>query len=156
MWNQFIHQLLLGVYTIRLKKRSMTNGNGGLITVPLVKAVQATDAEIKYNVSTNELLTNENGDVVGVVGVKPDGSKVTVNAKSVIIATGGYAQNKEMISRYPSAEGYVTSVPEEVMSVMVLLWSEAVGAQIFNAKQNNTNPYLQALQAVSASMKKQA
>lgn len=115
-----------------LEKAGMTNGNGGLITVPLAKAVQATTAEIKYNVSANELLTNENGDVVGVVGVKPDGSKVTVNAKSVIIATGGYAQNKEMISRYPSAEGYVTSVPRGNVGDGLTM-SEAVGAQIFNA-----------------------
>lgn len=115
-----------------LEKAGMTDGNGGLITVPLTKAVQATSVEIKYNVAANELLTNEEGAVVGVVGVKPDGSKVTVNAKSVIMATGGYAQNKEMISRYPSAEGYVTSVPKGNVGDGLTM-SEAVGAQIFNA-----------------------
>lgn len=115
-----------------LEKAGMTNGNGGLITVPLVNAVSKTTTEIKYNVSANELLTNENGEVVGVVGVKPDGSKVTVNAKSVIIATGGYAQNKEMISRYPSAEGYVTSVPRGNVGDGLTM-GEAVGAQIFDA-----------------------
>lgn len=115
-----------------LEKAGMTNGNGGLITVPLVNAVSKTTTEIKYNVSANELLTNENGEVVGVVGVKPDGSKVTVNAKSVIIATGGYAQNKEMISRYASAEGYVTSVPRGNVGDGLTM-GEAVGAQIFDA-----------------------
>ena len=29
-----------------------------------------------------------------------DGSTVTVNAKGVILATGGYAHNEEMLSRY--------------------------------------------------------
>ncbi|MEG2330492.1 FAD-dependent oxidoreductase, partial [Anaerorhabdus sp.] len=49
---------------------------------------------------------------VGVVGVKPDGSKVTVNAKAVIIATGGYAQNKEMVRSYGEEfPFYATSVP---------------------------------------------
>lgn len=115
-----------------LEKAGMTNGNGGLITVPLVKSLAETDVNIQYNVSANELLTNENNEVVGVVGVKPDGSKVTVNAKSVIIATGGYAQNKEMISRYPSAEGCVTSVPRGNVGDGLTM-GEAVGAQIFDA-----------------------
>lgn len=115
-----------------LEKAGMTNGNGGLITVPLVKSLAETDVNIQYNVSANELLTNENNEVVGVVGVKPDGSKVTVNAKSVIIATGGYAQNKEMISRYPSAEGYVTSVPRGNVGDGLTM-GKAVGAQIFDA-----------------------
>ena len=48
---------------------------------------------------TEYLLQDENGVVVGVRAVHPDGSIVQVNAKSVIIATGGYNADFEWISK---------------------------------------------------------
>ena len=37
---------------------------------------------------------------MGVKAEKADGSAVTVNAKAVILATGGYAHNEEMLAKY--------------------------------------------------------
>ena len=42
----------------------------------------------------------ENGKVVGVEAVDGEGEKVIVKAKKVIIATGGFESNKEMLAKY--------------------------------------------------------
>ncbi|QSX33862.1 FAD-binding protein [Shewanella avicenniae] len=47
----------------------------------------------------HELIT-ENGKVVGVKGTTKDGEEIIVHAKAVIISTGGYANNKEMMEKY--------------------------------------------------------
>lgn len=53
-----------------------------------------------YETEAQQLLTDENGKVIGAVGERWDGTKVTVYADSVIVATGGYAGNPEMIKQY--------------------------------------------------------
>ncbi|MBF7097551.1 FAD-dependent oxidoreductase [Alkalibacter mobilis] len=46
--------------------------------------------------TAEELIRDESGKITGVKAVKYDGSTVTVNAKAVIMATGGFAGNEEM------------------------------------------------------------
>ncbi|WJV63886.1 FAD-dependent oxidoreductase [Pectobacteriaceae bacterium CE70] len=46
----------------------------------------------------NSLIKNEKGDVVGVIATKADGGKLSVHAKAVILATGGFGGNKKMLS----------------------------------------------------------
>lgn len=51
------------------------------------------------------LIQDENGAVIGVKAEK-DGAEVTVNAKAVVIATGGYGWNEELLEQYsPNAAG---------------------------------------------------
>ena len=45
-------------------------------------------------------LTVENGQVTGVSGVAKDGHAVTASAPSVILATGGFGSNKDMLKEY--------------------------------------------------------
>ncbi|MBF7096450.1 FAD-binding protein [Alkalibacter mobilis] len=55
--------------------------------------------EVLYNTVGEKLITD--GDmVVGVEATKKDGTKVTINAEAVILATGGFVGNKEMIEKY--------------------------------------------------------
>lgn len=77
-----------------------TSGHGGQFCVPLTNAYEQAGGKIIYNCRANELLTDESGAVVGVKAEKSDGSTVTVNAPAVILATGGYAHNEEMLAKY--------------------------------------------------------
>ncbi len=77
-----------------------TSGHGGWFTAPLTNLYEGKGGKIIYNCTANELITDGNGAVTGVKGVMPDGSAVTVNAKSVILATGGYCHNEEMLAKY--------------------------------------------------------
>ena len=77
-----------------------TSGHGGWFTAPLTNLYESKGGKIIYNCTANELITDGNGAVTGVKGVMSDGSAVTVNAKSVILATGGYCHNEEMLAKY--------------------------------------------------------
>ena len=50
--------------------------------------------------TATEITTDENGAVTGVVGTAKDGSTVTVKANSVILATGGFGANKDLLREY--------------------------------------------------------
>ena len=56
--------------------------------------------------TTGEQLIVEDGAVKGVIATRKDGSKVTVYADNVILATGGYAGNKEMVEEYLHTDNY--------------------------------------------------
>ena len=101
--------------------------------MPLTKDLEESGVEIMYNVCADELLCSDAGVVEGISGVRPDGSRVTVNAKSVVLCTGGYAQNKEMMERYAeTTEGFMTLVPTSNTGDGLVM-AEAVGAQIFDS-----------------------
>lgn len=111
-----------------------TSGHGGQFCVPLTQVFEKAAGEIIYNCRATELLTDAAGTVVGVRGEKADGSAVTVNAKSVILATGGYAHNEEMLAKYndflPNNMGSgvpMTNVGDGLTMAM------AVGAKNFDA-----------------------
>ncbi len=49
-------------------------------------------------------LIKENGRIVGVIAVDKTGEEIKANAKAVIIATGGFGDNPEMIKQYLGLE----------------------------------------------------
>lgn len=109
----------------------MTNGIGGQITVPLENQYTKNGGTIEYGITVDSIIMNDAGEAVGVTGTRKDGSKVTVNAKSVILATGGYAQNREMMAMYDdNSSGYSTSVPKGNVGDGITM-AEEVGADIY-------------------------
>ncbi len=78
-------------------------------------AIQATiieedGYEIKYEYELVELIREENGPVTGAIFTTPDGY-VQINAKSTVLATGGYANNREMmLALNPNAVKAITSM----------------------------------------------
>ncbi|MFR5601184.1 MAG: FAD-dependent oxidoreductase [Lachnospiraceae bacterium] len=109
----------------------MTDGHGGQITVPMYERYKSLDQGMLYNTTIDTILMNDQNEAVGVSGVKKDGSKVTVNAKAVILATGGYANNKDMVKTYGEEfPFYATGVPSGNVGDGITM-AEKVGAQIF-------------------------
>ena len=106
------------------------SGIGGQITVPLYDAVAKTDTQFIYNCTADEILMKD-GKAVGAKGTMKDGSTVTVNAKGVIVATGGYASNHELGSAY--YKNYSTSVPAGNVGDGFTM-AEAVGADVYQSK----------------------
>ncbi|MBR5289910.1 MAG: FAD-dependent oxidoreductase [Erysipelotrichaceae bacterium] len=110
----------------------MTDGFGGNIIVPLYDHWSSLKGETLYNTTVNEIVMKD-GKAAGVKAVKADGSVVTVNATDVIIATGGYAQNKELVSTYGQAfPYYVTSVPKGNMGDGIAMVEAAGGMVSFD------------------------
>ena len=77
------------------------NAAGSDYIVVNSKCAEDLGVEMILDCKAEELIVDENGRVTGVLASKSDGSKVTLNAsKGVILATGGFAANKEMRKEY--------------------------------------------------------
>ena len=111
-----------------------TSGHGGQFCVPLTQAYEKAGGKILYNCPATELITNKSGAVVGVIGEKAGGGKVTVNAKNVILCTGGYAHNEEMLAKYHDflPNNFASGVPMTNVGDGITM-ATAVGAKNFDA-----------------------
>ena len=83
----------------------------GSYMIPLLeKNCEEAGVEILFNTTANEILTDDNGATVGIVATGKNGETVTVNAKAVVLATGGFGANLEKVVEYkPDLAGFMTT-----------------------------------------------
>ncbi|WP_290173608.1 FAD-binding protein, partial [uncultured Parasutterella sp.] len=92
--------------------------------------------EVLFNTPAEKLLMKD-GKVAGVIAKDKDGNTVTVNAKAVIIATGGFADNPEMMKKYtrfPDTDGLAQSGKNGVGIQMA--WSAGGGKEGLEVQQS--------------------
>ena len=83
---------------------------GAYIVPILEKNLQDRNVQFLFDTTANEIIMKD-GKAVGIKGTGKDGHKVTINAKSVVIATGGFGANAEMVEKYkPELKGFATTV----------------------------------------------
>ncbi|PNV65959.1 flavocytochrome c [Rubneribacter badeniensis] len=100
---------LTGGMSVKRCHRPTDGSAVGLTLVPgLVAAAEERGIPTKMSCEAKELV--KDGDAVTGVKVDLDGKDTTINAKAVILATGGLGANAEMVTKYrPDLEGYVTT-----------------------------------------------
>ena len=83
----------------------------GAYMIPLLQEnCEKRGIDIVLNTTVDTILTDANGAAVGVSGTDKDGNTVVVNAKSVILATGGFGANLDMVTQYkPELAGFMTT-----------------------------------------------
>ena len=67
------------------------------MTKRMTERAQALGVEFMFETPGKELITNDEGAVVGVKAVDKDGEEVEISSKAVIVATGGFGANAKMI-----------------------------------------------------------
>ena len=66
--------------------------------------------EVMLNTTATKILTDANGAAVGIEATGKNSQTVTVNAKAVILATGGFGANLDMVVQYkPDLKGFMTT-----------------------------------------------
>ena len=129
-----LHQL--GEYTHN-RELAYTGGGAGFAET-MRKAVAGSGAEVYLSTKVESLITDDNGAVVGVKAVSTDGNTdYTVSAANVILATGGYGNNKEMLTDEMKSALYygpATSTGEGIQM------AQAVGAQTANMEYGKRYP----------------
>lgn len=88
----------------------MSNGQGGEITTVMHHEYERLGGEFVFNCGMTSLI-EENGAVTGAVCEYTAGGKLTVHAKNVLLATGGMAQDRQLIEDMYHIKGYYTNVP---------------------------------------------
>ncbi len=66
----------------------------------LHQRIEELGGQVLYETPGEELLFDAQGKVAGVAARKADGTTLNIHAKSVILATGGFGGNKEMMEEY--------------------------------------------------------
>jgi fumarate reductase flavoprotein subunit len=74
-------------------------GHGAEIVKVLVRKCEDLGVRLLYETAAKKILISDQGNVVGVLGATKE-REFKIIAKSVIIATGGYAGNKELLKKY--------------------------------------------------------
>ena len=100
----------------------------GTLVKMLADSVEKNGGQVLTETKAQKLLTDKAGDVVGVVAAKADGSTVEIRAKAVIIATGGYAGDAEMVKKYSGFQGPLGGLGQNVGEGIKMGW--AAGAEV--------------------------
>ncbi|NLJ59265.1 MAG: FAD-dependent oxidoreductase [Tissierellia bacterium] len=128
-----------GIYEGRnIPRIHMVEGGNGYIMKYLFETAEKVGVETHLNTPATELI-KEGNKVVGAKAVDKDGNQITIKAEAVIIASGGFAGNKELMAKYyPQYTDYVNT---SVNTGDSLMFAEAVGADIIvkNALQLHHN-----------------
>lgn len=124
-----------GVDTVkRLHFPSEVDGKkgGAAIIQSMANFLDKNKIEILTETKATELIVDEKGTVTGVIAEGRDG-KVVVNAKKVILASGGFAKNEEMLERLvPEAAGTAAlSAASAGTTGDGILMAEKVGAVLY-------------------------
>ncbi len=118
----------------------------GAYIVPRLEAAMKERENITLCLETTatEILTNEAGAAVGVKAVGKTGNTVTVNAQAVILATGGFGANLEMVVQYkPDLAGFMTTNASGIQGQGILM-AQKLGAATVDMEQIQIHPTVQA------------
>ena len=112
---------------------------GAYIVPILEKNLQDRNVQFLFDTAANEIIMKD-GKAVGIKATGKDGHKVTINAKSVVIATGGFGANAEMVEKYkPELKGFATTNAEGAQGQGIDM-ATAVGAATVDMDQIQIHP----------------
>ena len=79
--------------------KAHTSNGGADLTQPMADTFEAEGGEILLTTQATELIT-EGDKVIGVKAENQQGDQITVTAKNVILASGGFSGNEDMMAEY--------------------------------------------------------
>ena len=124
--------------------KGQTVSVGSYMIPRLQAACEAKDTiTMKMNTTAKSLIVSE-GTVTGVEAEGASGNKVTVKAKAVVLATGGFGANLDMVASYkPELQGFMTTNAPGILGEGILM-AQAIGAATVDMDQIQIHPTVQA------------
>ena len=113
----------------------------GAYLVPLMEqVVNDKGIEVQMEMGATELLKNDEGAVCGVTATDKDGNEHTYAAGAVVLATGGFGANFEMIKMYrPDLADMVTTNTSTAQGDGAVM-AQAAGANLIQMDQIQAHP----------------
>ena len=117
----------------------------GSYMIPLLEEnCKKAGVQILLNTTANEILTDANGAAVGVKATGASGETVTVNAKAVVLASGGFGANLDMVVKYkPELKGFMTTNAPGIQGQGIEM-AQAIGAATVDMDQIQIHPTVEA------------
>ena len=116
----------------------------GAYMVPLLEEdCQKAGVQIMVNTTATEILTDDNGAAVGIKATGASGETITINAKAVILTSGGFGANMEMVTEYkPELKGFMTTNAPGILGQGIKM-AQAIGADTVDMDQIQIHPTVQ-------------
>ena len=117
----------------------------GSYMIPLLQEnCEKAGVKMMLDTTATEILTDANGAAVGVKATGASGETVTVNAKAVVLATGGFGANLDMVVEYkPELKGFMTTNAPGIQGQGIEM-AQAIGAATVDMDQIQIHPTVEA------------
>ena len=117
----------------------------GSYMIPLLQEnCEKAGVKMMLDTTATEILTDANGAAVGVKATGASGETVTVNAKAVILASGGFGANLDMVVKYkPELKGFMTTNAPGIQGQGIEM-AEDIGAAPVDMDQIQIHPTVEA------------
>lgn len=117
----------------------------GSYMIPLLQEnCEKAGVKMMLDTTATEILTDANGAAVGVKATGASGETVTVNAKAVILASGGFGANLDMVVKYkPELKGFMTTNAAGIQGQGIEM-AQAIGAATVDMDQIQIHPTVEA------------
>ncbi len=117
----------------------------GSYMIPLLQEnCEKAGVKMLLDTTATEILTDANGAAVGVKATGASGETVTVNAKAVVLATGGFGANLDMVVKYkPELKGFMTTNAPGIQGQGIEM-AQAIGAATVDMDQIQIHPTVEA------------
>ena len=127
-----------GVTNARIHAPEDGSGVGAYLVTSLLKKMDELDINVMYDTKATSLISKD-GTVTGVKAESRD-TEYTINAKAVILATGGFGNNEDMIVQYrKDLKGTVTTSAPGITGDGIVM-AEDVGADLVDIEQIQLHP----------------
>ena len=117
----------------------------GSYMIPLLEEnCEKAGVKMMLDTTATEILTDANGAAVGVKATGASGETVIVNAKAVVLATGGFGANLDMVVKYkPELKGFMTTNAPGIQGQGIEM-AQAIGAATVDMDQIQIHPTVEA------------
>ena len=117
----------------------------GAYTVPLLEqaCTERENLTLLTDTTATKIITDDSGAAIGVEAIGKTGNTVTVNAGAVVLATGGFGANLDMVVSYkPELAGFMTTNAAGIQGQGIEM-ATAIGAATVDMDQIQIHPTVQ-------------
>ena len=113
----------------------------GAYVVPLLQQnLEKRGVEVLLSTTAKEIVRDDLGVVRGIVCEDENGNTVNINARAVVIASGGFGANNDMIASVrPELDGFITTNAPGIQGQGIQM-AQAIGAATVDLEQIQLHP----------------
>jgi len=132
--------MFAGASVKRIHRPSDTSAVGPMLVKALNEKVEELGIPVLLETTAEKILTDGSGKVCGVTGTDKDGETFTIDCTAVILATGGFGANADMVVEYdPDLAGFCTTNHAGATGDGIVMAKE-LGAAFVDMEQIQTHP----------------